>query len=200
MRKLLLPLLAIAALCAFGVSTASAKTTPRAAQAAASAKSLNKTIHGLGLGVAYAVNHNKINAGRIDTIVGQLSAVLNGVPAIVDGLTQLKAGLTALSAAVQGPTIGGQLGAAGTAAPGSANTATPSTLPTGTVYRQIVLSSAAFGPLPAGTPIGARTWVKNPDVTGLYANSYTCTGAGVSNEVATASGGAASVTCTGHTP
>jgi hypothetical protein len=122
---------------------------------------------------------------RFDHVEAKVDGVLAVAPQIIDGLTQL-------SDAVQGPGIKGQLSAAGTAAPGSSNSATPSNLPTGTLYRQIVLSTGgAFGP---GAPIGARTWVKMPDVAALgYSNKYACTSAGLTD---TAAGAAYTITCT----
>lgn len=168
-----------------------------------------KALQDIDLGQTAAINNSIADA---KTLKGTVDAIVAGVPAIVDGLTQLKdglttvgaglttlanvvqtqigPGLTALSTAVQGPGIAGQLGAAGASAPGSSNSATPSTLPTGTVYREIVLSSAANGALPAGTPIGVRLWVKMPDAPGLYSNSYTC----LSGRVNSTASGTAAVT------
>ncbi|MFL5843661.1 MAG: hypothetical protein ACJ762_03140 [Solirubrobacteraceae bacterium] len=213
MRKLTLPLLAAVAMFAVSAPVASAK--PVKAHTSASLGSKLSQVSGALKGLQKALNQMKdINSGqtgaingvdnRVTAVVAGLDSLGKKVDAIVavatDSLTKLQAGLVSLAAAVQGAGVAGQLGAAGTAAPGAANTATPAALPTGTVYRQIVLSSASLGPLPAGTPVGARTYVKNPDVAGLYSNSWTCVGAGVSNEVFAASGGAASVSCTAHTP
>ena len=172
-----------------------------------------KALQDIDLGQTAAINQSIADH---TTLKGTVDAIVAGVPAIIDGLTQLKdglttvgaglttlagvvqntigPGLTALSTAVQGPGIAGQLGAAGASVPGSSNTATPSTLPTGTVYREIVLSSAANGVLPAGTPIGVRLWVKMPDAPGLYSNAYTCLSGRVNSTAsgtAAATGGAA---------
>lgn len=169
-----------------------------------------KNIQDIDLGQTAAINRN-VDAQK--SLKGTVDAIVAGVPAIIDGLNQLKdgltqistvlsgtvspaltslaAGLTDLSTAVQGPDIAGQLGAAGSDAPGDSNAATPAALPTGTVYRQIVLSTGgAFGP---GAPIGARTWVKMPDVAAIgYSNKYACTSAGATD---TAAGAGYTVTC-----
>jgi hypothetical protein len=125
------------------------------------------------------------NNVRFKNVEDKVDGVLAVAPQIIDGLTKLKE-------ALESPGVKGQLSAAGTAAPGAANAATPSDLPTGTLYRQIVLSTGgAFGP---GAPIGARTWVKMPDVAALgYSNKYACTSAGLTD---TAAGAAYTITCT----
>lgn len=215
MRKLTLPLMAVCALFAISAPSAVAAESTNVKQykqigkvrsAVKGLKAAIKVIQDIDKGQTDTVN---LNQGKLDTVSGTVNSILEGVPAIVNGLQALKAGLesagaglvalkaglesagaglTALSAAVQGPGIAGQLGAAGSAAPGAGNAATPSTLPVGTLYRQIILSSVANGALPAGTPIGARTWVKMPDAPGLYSNSYTCTAGRING---TASGTAA---------
>jgi hypothetical protein len=181
MRKLMLPLLAVC--CVFAVSAP-------AAHSATLSQKLSK-VSGALKGLQKAVGQMKdINDGqtssingvdtRVTTVVANLTSLSSKVDAIVavatDSLTKLQAGLTTLAAAVQGPGIAGQLGAAGTAAPGTGNAATPSTLPTGTVYRQIVLGPGGLSQV----PVGARTWVKMPDVTNpqlggvVYDNEYVC--------------------------
>ena len=120
---------------------------------------------------------------RVTTVVADLTALSNKVDAIVAVATD---SLTKLQAALQSPGVGGQLGAAGTALPGSSNAATPTALPTGTIYRQIVLANGT-GPFAAanGAPIGARTWVKMPAVTNIYSNNtWVCTSAGKTGKVA----------------
>jgi hypothetical protein len=123
---------------------------------------------------------------RFDEVEGKVQGILDDLaPTILNGIA-------ALNDALHGPNVAGQLDAAGTAAPGPSNSATPSTLPTGTLYRQTVLSTGgSFGP---GAPIGARTWVKMPDTPAIgYSNKYACTSAGLTD---TAAAGGYTVTCT----
>jgi hypothetical protein len=208
MRKLALPALAACALLAAGAPAVQAK--PAKAHAAASLGSKLSKVSGALKGLQKAVSlMGDVNDGqtgaingvdeRVTTVVANLSGLDAKVTAVItastaaltklqDAALALKAGLETLGAAVQGPGVAGQLGAVGTVNPGANNDATPTTLPTGTVYRQIVLSTAANGGLPAGTPIGVRLWIKMPNVTGLYSNAYTCLSGRVNS---TASGAAA---------
>lgn len=192
-RKMLLPALAACALLAVGAPVASASKAHASKSSAttfllSAVKNINKKVGALqdlskGFQAAFGSIHS-----ALDPIVAAAPQILSGLTALKDGLTQAADGLTKLSDAVQGPNIAGQLGAVGTANPGSSNTATPSALPTGTMYRQIVLSTAANGGLPSGTPVGIRLWVKMPDVANLYSNSWSCTAAHVNG---TAAGAAA---------
>lgn len=184
--KLLLPALAACAMLA--VSAPSSFATSANVNQNKRIATVNGAIKGLkkAIGILQNVNAGQTSAiGEVDAKIvatqKTVQAIIDNVPTILNGLTALKAGLeaagaglTALSAAVQGPSIAGQLGAAGTSAPGAANTATPAALPTGTVYRQIVLAVGGAG---AGAPIGARTWLKLPELsaTGYTNNSWVCT-------------------------
>lgn len=180
MRKLMLPL-AAAAVAALGVSApaAHALTAKGAIKIAnAAVKPLKDVLEGQDA----AIKRNGTAIANVESAVGTLQAQVKGIldaatNQILPGLTALKDGLTALKDGVQGPNVAGQLGAAGTSLPGAANTATPSALPTGTVYRQIVLAVGGAG---AGAPIGARTWIKLPEVaaTGYTNNSWVCTSSG----------------------
>lgn len=180
-RKLLLPLIATAAL---GV------TAPVAG--AASGSALGKLAGRIGKLEADAKRAEDINAGQtaainrngdritdsqnaIGSLQAQVKAIIDAATTqIQPALVALKDGLTKLSTAVQGPGIAGQLGAAGTSAPGSANSATPEALPTGTVYRQIVLANAPGSPA-NGAPLGIRLWSKMPAVSGVYStNEWVC--------------------------
>jgi hypothetical protein len=209
----MLPALAACTMLAVTAPVAPAKTAHVASVKSSLAK-VSGTLKALQKGVSLIQDVDKGQTGaingvdaRVTTVVANLKSLSDTVAAVVatattaltqlkDGLTAAGAGLTALSAAVQGPGIAGQLGAAGTAAPGTANTATPATLPTGTMYRQIVLSTA--GAFPAGTPIGARTWIRMPDVVSLgYSNTYVCTSAGAT--AAALGSGYTSLTCAGGT-
>jgi hypothetical protein len=120
---------------------------------------------------------------RLQNTEAKLQGILDAAPQIIDGLQKLKA-------ALESPNVGGQLAAAGTGSPSAADPG--NTRPTGTLYRQIVLSTGgAFG---AGAPIGARTWVKMPEVAALgYSNKYACTSAGLTD---TAAGAGYTLTCT----
>lgn len=206
-RKLLLPLIATAAL---GV------TAPVAGAAKGSA--LGKLAGRIGMLEANAERNNDINAGQtaaintngdritdsqnaIGSLQAQVKAIIEAATTqIQPALVALKDGLTKLSTAVQGPGIAGQLGAAGSKLPGksdTSNTATPDALPAGTVYRQIVLATASYpgGAVPAGTPIGARTWVKlaPPGTAAPLDNAYSCVGSGVARQIGIPDG---AVTCT----
>ena len=195
-RKLLLPLLAVCVTLVAGVPAADASLGSRIGAVAGKVAGLQKAIGHIqdtNTGQTAAINRNGDRIADSQKAIGDLQALVRGVIATAtDSLTKLQTGLTDLAAAVQGPNIAGQLGAAGSAAPGAGNAATPSTLPTGTLYRQIVLSTGgAFG---AGAPIGARTWVKMPDVVAIgYSNKYACTSAGATD---TATGAGYTVTCT----
>lgn len=192
MRKLALPALAACALLAASAPVATASSASASTTSEATVKKL-KRVAGAVKALKQAVNiMEDVNAGqtgsisgvdgRVTTVAGNLGALDAKVTSVIaaatdalskleSGLLQLKAGLETLAAAVQGPKVAGQLGAAGTAAPGSGNSATPSNLPTGTVYRQIVLISGVGASPPDGAPAGARMWVKMPAVTGLYSNN-----------------------------
>lgn len=216
MRKLTLSLVAVCALFAISAQSAIAAESTNVKQykqigkvrsAVKGLKAAIKVIQDIDKGQTDTVN---LNQGKLDAVSGTVNSILEGVPAIVNGLqalktgleaagaglVQLKAGLETLAAAVQGPGVAGQLGAAGTAAPGDGNSATPSALPTGTVYRQIVLGGVSVG----GAPLGARTWVKMPDVNSLYSNDWACTGAGTTAEIEALTSNAAEVTCTTSGP
>lgn len=201
-RKMLLPALAACALLAVGAPVASASKAHASKSSAttfllSAVKNINKKVGALqdlskGFQAAFGSIHS-----ALDPIVAAAPQILSGLTALKDGLTQAADGLTKLSDAVQGPNIAGQLGAAGTDPPGTSNTATPSTLPTGTVYRQIVI---ATGGALAGAPIGARTYVKLPDVAAVgYSNTYVCTGAGTSGAASNVggSGHGYDLTCSG---
>jgi hypothetical protein len=194
MRKLLLPALASCVLLAASAPVASAAKAHSSASATSFILTKLKT-HSSEIGALQDLATGfKAAFASLNTSV---STILAGVPTIVNGLTALKDGLTTLAAAVQGPGVAGQLGAAGSADPGASNTATPSTLPAGTIYRQIVI---ATGGALNTAPIGARTYVRMPDVAAVgYNNTWVCTGAGTSaaaNNVG-GSGHGYDVTCSG---
>jgi len=219
MKKLLLLCTAVCALLVVAVPAASADPATASSKAhSAAGKTLsasalssqvrktNASIKGIGKAIAFFTGQNNArkteNASTAATIAAivpvvtkALTDLQSGLLALKDGLEKAGKGLTDLSAAVQGPNIAGQLGAAGTAAPGAANTATPDTLPAGTVYRQIVISGAALGPIPAGSPVGARTWVKTvpPGTAAPATNTWSCTGAGGNTQLGVPGG---AVTCT----
>lgn len=172
MRKLALPL-AVCVVLGAGASPAMAAKSTNIKQ--------NESIGKLGgalKGVQKAISIlSDINAGQTDSVnkahakADSLKATVDAIVAVAgSALPALEKGLKDLAAAVQGPGVAGQLGAAGTSAPGSSNTATPSTLPTGTVYRQIVLANAP-GSAANGAPLGVRLWSKMPEVAGLYSNN-----------------------------
>ena len=160
MRKLALPLLAAFAVLAVAAPAANAVTAKGVIAIVNKAIAPLKDIND---GQTAAINRVD---DRVTTVVADLTALSNKVDAIVAVATD---SLTKLQAALQGPNVGGQLGAAGSSLPGEKNSATPNSLPTGTVYRQIVLASAPGSPAD-GAPIGARLWVKMPAVTNLYSN------------------------------
>lgn len=201
MRKLMLPL---AAVCAFGVSTAPSMA------ASANVKQNKKIgkINGALKGVEKAVSIlEDINAGQTDSVnkahakVDSLASKVDAIVAVAtDALTKLQVAVTSLA--------GTTAGAAGTDNPMATNAATTATsslaavktadLPTGATYRQFVLlaDSATFpSPFNAsqatlvaalttaglGTlPMGVRTWVKMPDVNSsslggdFYKNTWVC--------------------------
>ena len=199
-RSFLLPALAACAMLAVGApvaSAAKAHSSAKAHSAASATPFLLKAVKNLQSKVGALEDIAKGYRDAFATIHSALDPIVAGVPQVLAGLVALKDGLTKLSDAVQGPGVAGQLGAAGTAAPGSSNSATPSTLPTGTVYRQIVIATG--GNLNTA-PIGARTYVRMPDVAALgYSNTWVCTGAGTSS-VASNEGGTGhgyTVTCAG---
>lgn len=172
-RKLLLPALAACSLLAISAPAANAITAKGVIGIVNKAIAPIKDINA---GQTKAINDVDT---RVTTVVANLTALSDKVDVIVKVATD---SLLKLQAALQGPTVGGQLAAAGSALPGSANSATPTALPTGTVYRQIVLQSG--GPAD-GAPIGARTWVKMPAVTNIYSdNTWVCTSGRGTNRVA----------------
>jgi hypothetical protein len=205
MRKLALPLLAACAV--FAVSVPAASAAPlgkKLSQVSGALKGLQKAV-----GLMDDINKGQTGAingvdTRVTTVVANLTSLNNKVDSVVtvatSALTALQKGLTDLAAAVQGPGVAGQLGAAGSKLPGKAdgtNTATPDSLPGGTVYRQIVLANASYPPggtVPVGTPIGARTWVKlaPPGTAAPLDNAYSCTSAGVARQIGITDG---AVTC-----
>lgn len=198
MRKLTLPALAACALLAASAPVATAK--PVKAHAASLGSKLSQ-VSGALKGVQKAVNQIKdVNSGqtaaingvdgRVTTVVANLTSLSNKVDAIVavatDSLTKLQAGLVSLSQATAA--------AAGTGDPNSSSTTTgatssvpavaTSTLSAGTLYRQLVLGPGAL----AALPVGARTWVKMPDVTNaalggtVYSNSWVCVAGNTSTQ------------------
>ena len=175
MRKLALPLMAACATLGVVAIPATAgvklekkqnKSIGKLAGAVGGVKSAITNLENINLGQTSSVNSAH---AKVDALSATVTAV---VTAATDALTKLQAGLTTLAAAVQGPNVAGQLGAAGSALPGAANSATPSALPTGTVYRQVVLI-AGTGTAADGAPAGIRMWVKMPEVTtpALYSNN-----------------------------
>jgi hypothetical protein len=206
MRKLALPALVACALLAASAPVATAK--PVTAHAAASLGSKLSKVSGALKGLAKAVSQMKdVNTGqtaaingvdtRVTTVVANLTSLSNKVDAVV---TVATASLTKLQDALTSPGIGGQLGAAGSKLPGkqdATNTATPDTLPAGTVYRQIVVATATYpgNGIPAGTPVGARTWVKlaPPATAAPLDNAYTCTSAGSARQLGLPDG---TISCT----
>jgi hypothetical protein len=225
-RKLTLAALtACLAISLVAVPTASAakKKSPSATQAQSPSnkqlqRRVNQTNRSLRHANAYikslvaAVNGERTKSAGQDAQLGTifnnvlpaataaLTQLGDGLLALKAGLEQAGAGLTQLSAAVQGPNIGGQLGAAGSAAPGTGNAATPTSLPTGTVYRRIIVFDATDLGLPTshalhGAPLGVQTWVKMPDVASLsLANTYGCTGFGAAGTGIPTIVGAAGIT------
>jgi hypothetical protein len=204
MRKLALPLLAACAV--FAVSVPAASAAPlgkKLSQVSGALKGLQKAV-----GLMDDINKGQTGSihdvdTRVTTVVGNLTSLNNKVDAVVavatDALTKLQAGLTGLAQSTAA--------AAGSGDPNSATTTTTetssipavktSTLATGTLYRQIVLSTGARGPVPVGAPIGARTWIKMPDVAALsYSNTWVCTSAG---QTSTATAVGYAVSCTGGT-
>jgi hypothetical protein len=141
---------------------------------------------------------------RVDTVVGNLQKLSDRADALVTGFTASLLQLvqfTTLPTGTANPNTDG----AKTASTSSAPAALLSSLGPGTVYRQLVTlpSSATWpapfdasqaavtaaltaGGFPTTLPLGARTWVKMPDVNNaalggdFYKNTWTCTSGGVS--------------------
>lgn len=197
MRKLALPLLAVFAVLAVSAPAAQAIT---AKGVIAIVNKALAPIKDVNAGQTKAITDVDT---RVDTVVKNLAALSSKLDAILavatDSLTKLQAGLVSVAQQTAA--------AAGTGDPNSTGTKTAETatvpgvktetLPGGTLYRQIVLSTGARAPVPAGAPIGARTWVKMPDVAALsYSNTWVCTSAGTSP---TGLFAGYAVTCTGGT-
>jgi hypothetical protein len=200
MRKLTLPALAACALLAASAPVATAK--PVKAHAASLGSKLSQ-VSGALKGVQKAVNQIKdVNSGqtaaingvdgRVTTVVANLTSLSNKVDAIVavatDSLTKLQAGLVSLAQ--------GTAAAAGSGDPNNSATTTTATstvpavptssLSAGTLYRQIVL---ATGGALNTAPIGARTWVRMPDVAAVgYSNTWVCTSAGTAPQASNVGG------------
>lgn len=200
-RKLSLPLLVVGMML-MAAAPASAGIGKRVGTLAGKIGALQSDLQNLrdtSDGQTAAINRNGDRITESQTAIGNLQALVKGViTTATASLTALEKGLTDLAAAVKGPTVGGQLAAAGSKLPGKAdgtNTATPDALPAGTVYRQIVVATASYpGGVPAGTPIGARTWVKlaPPATAAPLDNAYSCVGAGVARQIGMPDG---TVTC-----
>src|SRR4051794_7168711 len=206
-RKLMLPALAACALLAVSAPVTTAKP-PTARAAFISLKGV------LGIVTKALKPIQDINSGqtaaihRVDT---RVDTVVAGLKTINETAVSLAAAFTAsLTQLVQFTTL-----PAGTANPNTAGVKTASTssvpavllstLSPGTVYRQLVtlpdsatwpvpfdaaqaatVTALTAGGFPTTLPLGARTWVKMPDVNNaalggdFYKNTWACTSGGVS--------------------